>query len=54
MEHDLELFSPILEISGIEVRNILQNPGNIGKPFLFCNFSYLGNTENLFLPFLTS
>ena len=31
MDHDLELFIPILEILEIEVCNILQNPGNIGK-----------------------
>ena len=31
MEHDLELFIPILEILEIEVCNILYNPGNIEK-----------------------
>ena len=31
MEHDLELFSPILEILEIGVCNIIYNPGNIGK-----------------------
>ena len=31
MEHDLELCIPRLEILEIEVSNILQNPGNIGK-----------------------
>ena len=31
MDHDLELFIPILEILEIEVCNILYNPGNIGK-----------------------
>ena len=33
MDHDLELFIPILEIMEIEVCNILYNPGNIGKHF---------------------
>ena len=31
MEHNLELFSPILEILEIGVCNIIYNPGNIGK-----------------------
>ena len=31
MDHDLELFIPILEILEIEVCNILCKPGNIGK-----------------------
>ena len=31
MDHDIELIIPILEILEIEVCNILQNPGNIGK-----------------------
>ena len=31
MEHDLELFIPILEILEIDVCNILCKPGNIGK-----------------------
>ena len=31
MEHDLELIIARLEILEIEVCNILQNPGNIGK-----------------------
>ena len=31
MEHELELFIPILEILEIEVSNILYNPGNIGN-----------------------
>ena len=31
MEHDLELFSPILEILEMGVCNITYNPGNIGK-----------------------
>ena len=31
MDHGLELTSPIQEILEIEVFNILQNPGNIGK-----------------------
>ena len=35
MEHDLELFIPILEILEIEVCNIIYNPGSIGKRFFF-------------------
>ena len=35
MDHDLELFSPILEILEIEVFNILYNTGNIGKLIFF-------------------
>ena len=31
MEHDFELIIPRLEILEIEVCNILQKPGNIGK-----------------------
>ena len=31
MDHDLELFIPILEILEIEVFNILYTPGNIGN-----------------------
>ena len=31
MDHDLELFIPILEILEIEVFNILYNPGNTEK-----------------------
>ena len=31
MDHGLELIIPRLEILEIEVFNILQNPGNIGK-----------------------
>ena len=34
MEHGLELSIARLEILGIEVCNILQNPGNIGKQML--------------------
>ena len=33
MDHDLEWILPRLEILEIEVCNILQNPGNIGKHF---------------------
>ena len=44
MDHDLELFIPILEILEIEVCNILYNPGNIGKLFL-SNFSHIGNLK---------
>ena len=35
MDHDLELFIPILEILEIEVCNILYNPGNIEKKQFF-------------------
>ena len=60
MEHELELIIARLEILEIEVCNILQNPGNIGKrTFLiqsypgnigkriFSSFPYPGNTGNL-------
>ena len=43
MDHGLELFIPILEILEIEVRNILYNPGNIGKR-VFSTQSYPGNS----------
>ena len=43
MDHGLELIIPILEILGIEVSNILQNPGNIGKR-IFSIQSYPGNS----------
>ena len=56
MEHDLELIIARLEILDIEVCNILQNPGNIGKRIfliqsypgnigkrIFSNFSHPGN-----------
>ena len=42
MEHNLELSIPILEILEIEVCNILQNPGNIGKQIVLIQ-SYPGN-----------
>ena len=42
MEHDLELIIARLEILEIEVYNILQNPGNIGKR-IFSTSSYPGN-----------
>ena len=45
MDHDLELFIPILEILEIEVFNILYEPGNVGKR-IFSNFSYPGNIGN--------
>ena len=61
MEHDLELIIARLEILEIEVCNILQNPGNIGKRIfliqsypgnigkrIFSIFSYPGNTGNRF------
>ena len=50
MEHDLELFSPILEILEIGVCNIIYNPENIGKR-TFSMFWYPGNIGNEFFPF---
>ena len=41
MEHDLELIIARLEVLEIEVCNILQNPGNIGK-LIFSISSYPG------------
>ena len=35
MDHGLELIIARLEILGIEVCNILQNPGNIGNLIFF-------------------
>ena len=49
MEHDLELIIARLEILEIEVCNILQNPGNIGKR-IFLIQSYPGNIGNLIFP----
>ena len=49
MDHGLELFIPILEILEIEVCNIFQNPGNIGKR-IFLIQSYPGNIGNLIFP----
>ena len=49
MEHDLELIIARLEILEIEVCNILQNPGNIGKR-TFLTQSYPGNIGNLIFP----
>ena len=49
MDHGLELISPTLEILEIEVFNILQNPGNIGKWILLIQ-SYPGNIGNLIFP----
>ena len=46
MDHDLELFIPILEILEIEVCNTLRYPGNIGK-WTFSMFSYPGNIGKL-------
>ena len=43
MDHNLELFIPILEILEIEVCNILCKPGNIGKHIFSTQF-YLGNS----------
>ena len=50
MEHGLELIIARLEILEIEVCNILQNPGNIGKQ-TFSIFRTPGNIGNLFFPF---
>ena len=59
MERDLELIIARLEILEIEVCNILQNPGNIGKRFFlfspileileicFPSFPYPGNIGNM-------
>ena len=49
MEHGLELIIARLEILEIEVCNILQNPGNIGK-LIFLIQSYPGNIGNLIFP----
>ena len=49
MEHGLELFIARLEILEIEVCNILQNPGNIGKR-TFLIQSHPGNIGNLIFP----
>ena len=49
MEHDLELIIARLEILEIEVCNILQTPGNIGK-HIFLIQSYPGNIGNLIFP----
>ena len=49
MDHDLEVITPILETLEIEVCNILQNPGNIGKR-IFLIQSYPGNIGNLIFP----
>ena len=54
MDHGLELIIPILEILEIEVCNILQNPGNIGKR-IFLIQSYPGNIgKRIFSNFLVS
>ena len=50
MDHDLELSIACLEILEIEVCNILQNPGNIGKRIFFIQ-SYPGNIGDLIFPF---
>ena len=60
MEHDLELIMARLEILGIEVCNILQNPGHIGNlilliqsypgnigKWIFSKFPYPGNIGNM-------
>ena len=49
MDHGFELIIPILEILEIEVCNILQNPGNIGKR-IFLILSYPGNIGNSIFP----
>ena len=61
MDHGSELIIARLEILGIEVCNILQNPGNIGNlilliqsypgnigKWIFSKFPYPGNIGNLF------
>ena len=53
MEHDLELFSPILEILEIGVCNILYNPENIGNGYKQLPH-ILGILENVFFNFLIS
>ena len=50
MEHGLELIIARLEILEIEVCNILQNPGNIGKR-TFLTQSYPGNIGLIFFQF---
>ena len=49
MDHNLELIVSGLEILGVEVSNILYNPGNIGN-LSFSNFSYPGNIGSLLFP----
>ena len=49
MEHGFELIIARLEILQIDVCNILQNPGNIGKR-TFLIQSYPGNIGNLIFP----
>ena len=53
MDHDLELIIARLEILEIEVCNILQNPGNIGKR-IFLIQSYPGNIGISIFPFSIS
>ena len=49
MDHGLGLIIAGLEILEIEVSNILQNPGNIGKR-IFLTQSCPGNIGNLIFP----
>ena len=49
MEHDLEVIIPILEVLEIQVCNILQDPGNIGKRSLLIPH-ILEILENVFFP----
>ena len=49
MDHGLELIIARLEILEIEVCNILQNPGNIGKR-IFLIQSYAEHIGNLIFP----
>ena len=49
MEHGLELIIARLDFLEIEVCNILQNPGNIGKR-TFLIQSYPGNIGHLIFP----
>ena len=54
MDHELQLFIPILEILEIEVFNIIYKPGNVGN-LSFSTSSYPGNIGKLiFFNFLTS
>ena len=53
MDHGLELIIPRLEIWEIEVCNILQNPGNIGKR-IFRISHILENWKTHFFNFLLS
>ena len=51
MDHGLESITARLEILEIEVCNILQNPGNIGKHVFFLSSPILEILEISFFPF---